>query len=85
MKNLWLIYIVWLISKGTGDTIFGVIFTSKGYPFKNIFDFTTSGARGYMYVVVVDRLPVILFIVDLFSCLLDSRIPLCNPKTLDGH
>ena len=34
---------------------FGAVFASKGYPFKNIFDFTTAG--DWDCVAAVERLP----------------------------
>ena len=37
-------------------------FASKGYPFKNIFDFTTAGELDS--VVAVERLPVLHYSVD---------------------
>ena len=42
---------------------FGAVFASKGYPFKNIFDFTTAG--DWDYVAVVERLPALHYCVDL--------------------
>ena len=53
------------------------VFASKGYPFKNIFDFTTNGHRDC--VAAVERLPALHYIVDLFSCPLGS---LWNFETL---
>ena len=41
---------------------FGAVFTSKGYPFKNIFDFTTAGDLDC--VAAVERLPVLNYSVD---------------------
>ena len=37
-------------------------FASKGYPFKNIFDFTTAG--DWECVAAVERLPVLHYSVD---------------------
>ena len=37
-------------------------FASKGYPFKNIFDFTTAGDRDC--VAVIERLPALHYSVD---------------------
>ena len=36
---------------------FGAVFASKGYPFKNIFDFTTAG--DWDCVAAVERLPAL--------------------------
>ena len=46
---------------------FGAAFASKGYPFKNIFDFTTAG--DWDCVAAVERLPALHYSVDfiLFS------------------
>ena len=41
---------------------FGALFASIGYPFKNIFDFTTAG--DWDYVAAVERLPAIHYSVD---------------------
>ena len=41
---------------------FGAVFASKGYPFKNIFDFTTAG--DWDCVAVVERLPALHYSVD---------------------
>ena len=41
---------------------FGAVFASKGYPFMNIFDFTTDGDRDC--VAAVERLPAIHYSVD---------------------
>ena len=41
---------------------FGAIFASKGYPFKNIFDFTTAG--DWDCVAAVERLPALHYSVD---------------------
>ena len=40
----------------------GAVFASKGYPFKNIFDFTTTG--DWDCVAVVERLPALHYSVD---------------------
>ena len=40
----------------------GAVFASKGYPFKNIFDFTTAG--DWDCVAAVDRLPALHYSVD---------------------
>ena len=42
--------------------LFGAVFASKGYPFKNIFDFTTAG--DWDCVSVVERLPAHHYSVD---------------------
>ena len=41
---------------------FGAVFASKGYPFKNIFDFTTAGDWDCM--AAVERLPALHYSVD---------------------
>ena len=41
---------------------FGAFFASNGYPFKNIFDFTTAG--NWDCVAAVERLPALHFSVD---------------------
>ena len=41
---------------------FGVVFASKGYPFKNIFDFTTAG--DLECVAGVERPPALHYSVD---------------------
>ena len=41
---------------------FGAVFVSKGYPFKNIFDFTTTG--DWDCVAAVERLPALHYSVD---------------------
>ena len=41
---------------------FGAVFDSKGYPFKNIFDFTTAG--DWDFVAAVERLPALHYRVD---------------------
>ena len=40
---------------------FGAVFASKGYPFKNIFDFTTAG--DWDCVAAVKRLPALHYSV----------------------
>ena len=42
---------------------FGVVFSSKGFPFKNIFDFTTAG--DWDCVAAVERLAALHYSVDL--------------------
>ena len=42
--------------------VFSEVFASKGYPFKNIFDFTTAG--NWDCVAAVERLPVLHYSVD---------------------
>ena len=39
-----------------------IVFASKGYPFKNIFDFTTVG--DWDCVAAVERLPALHYSVD---------------------
>ena len=41
---------------------FDAVFASKGYPFKNIFDFTTTG--DWDCVAAVERLPALHYSVD---------------------
>ena len=41
---------------------FGAVFASKGYPFKNIFVFTTAG--NWDCVAAVERLPALHYSVD---------------------
>ena len=41
---------------------FGAVIASKGYPFKNIFDFTTAG--DWDCVAAVERLPALHYSVD---------------------
>ena len=41
---------------------FGAVFVSKGYPFKNISDFTTPG--DWDCVAAVERLPALHYSVD---------------------
>ena len=41
---------------------FGAVFASKGYPFKNIFDFTTAG--DWDCSAAVERLPALHYSVD---------------------
>ena len=41
---------------------FGAVFASKGYPFKNIFDFTTAG--DWDCVAAVERLPALQYCAD---------------------
>ena len=41
---------------------FGAVFASKGYPFKNIFDFST--ADDWDCVAAVERLPALHYSVD---------------------
>ena len=42
--------------------LFDTVFASKGYPFKNIFDFTTAG--DWDCVAAVERLPALHYSVD---------------------
>ena len=41
---------------------FGAVFASKGYPFKNIYGFTTAG--DWDSVAAIERLPALHFSVD---------------------
>ena len=58
------------------------VFASKGYPFKNIFDFTT--ASDLDAVAAVERLPALHYSVDFFSCPLGSWASLWNFETIRG-
>ena len=42
--------------------LFSAVFASKGYPLKNIFDFTTAG--DWDCVAAVERLPALHYSVD---------------------
>ena len=55
------------------------VFASKGYPFKNIFDFTTAG--DWDCVTAVERLPSLKC---RFSCPLGSWVSLWNFETIRG-
>ena len=61
---------------------FGAVFASKGYPFKNIFDFTMAGDRDCS--PAVERIPALHYSVDLFSCPLGSWVLLWNFETIRG-
>ena len=43
-------------------SVLGAVFASKGYPFKNIFDFTTAG--DWECVTAVERLSALHYSVD---------------------
>ena len=43
-------------------SVFGAVFSSKEYPFKNIIDFTTTG--DWDCVAAVERLPALHYSVD---------------------
>ena len=63
---------------------FSAVFASKGYPFKNIFDFTTSGDLDC--VAVVDSLPALHYSVDfIFLSFWDHGIHCGTSKLLEGH
>ena len=65
---------------------FGAVFASKEYPFKNIFDFTAAG--DWDCVAAVERLPVLHYSEDFFSCPLGSCFFFffCGTlKLLEGH
>ena len=51
---------------------FGAVFASKGYPLKNIFDFTTAG--DWDCVAAVERPLALHYSVDLVSCPLGSSV-----------
>ena len=59
---------------------FGAVFASKGYPFKNIFDFTTAG--DWDCVAAVERLPVLHYSLDF--CPLGSWVSLWNFELIRG-
>ena len=61
---------------------FGAVFASKGYPFKNIFDFTEAG--DWDCVAAVGRLPALHYSEDFISCPLDSWVSLWNFETIRG-
>ena len=63
---------------------FGAVLASKGYSFKNIFDFTTAG--DWDCVAAVERLPAFHYSIDVifFSCPLGSWVSLWNFKTIRG-
>ena len=61
---------------------FGAVFASKGYPFKNIFVFTTAG--DWDCVAAVERLPALHYSVDSFSCPLGSWTSLWKFETIRG-
>ena len=61
---------------------FGAVFASKGYPFKNIFDFTTAG--DWDCVAAVERLPSLHFSVYFIACPLGSWVSLWNFETIRG-
>ena len=59
-------YISWILIWQFLTTLwfwfFDAVFASKGYPFKNIFDFTTAG--DWDCVAAVERLPALHYSVD---------------------
>ena len=62
---------------------FGAVFASKGYPFKNIFDFPTAG--DWDCVAAIVRLPALHYSVD-FIFLSFGIIGLCETLNLfEGH
>ena len=61
---------------------FCAVFASKGYPFKNIFGFTTAG--DWDCVAAVERLPAPHYSVDFISCPLGSWVSLWNFETIRG-
>ena len=63
---------------------FGAAFASKGYPFKNIFNFTT--ADDWDCVAAVDRLPALHYSVDFYFLILWEHGFHCGTlKLLEGH
>ena len=63
-------------------TDLSAVFASKGYPFKNLFDFTTAG--DWDCVVAVERLPALHYSVDFIFLSLVSWVSLWNFKTIRG-
>ena len=61
---------------------FGAVFASKGYPFKNIFDFTTAG--DWDCVAAVERLPALHYSVDFVFLPLGAWVLLWNFETIRG-
>ena len=60
------------------------VFASKGYPFKNIFDFTTAGS--WDCVAAVERLSALHYSVDFIFLsfgIMGFIVELC--KLLEGH
>ena len=63
---------------------FGAVFASKGYPFKNIFDFTTAG--DWDCVAALERLPALHYSVDfIFLSFWDHGFHCGTLKLLEGH
>ena len=63
--------------------IFDAFFDSNGYPFKNIFDFTTAGE--WDCVAAEERLPALHYSVDFIICPLDHGFHCGTLKLLEGH
>ena len=61
---------------------FSAVFAPNGYPFQNIFDFTT--ADDWDCVVAVECLPALHYSVDFFSCPLGSLGSLWIFETIRG-
>ena len=61
---------------------FGAVFASKGYPFKNIFDFTTAGDLDC--VAAVERLPDLHYSVDCIFLSLGIIGSFWNFETIRG-
>ena len=59
---------------------FGAVFASEGYPFKNIFDFTT--AVDWDCMAAVERLPALHYSVDFIIL---SGFHCGTLKLLEGH
>ena len=63
---------------------FGAVFAPKGYPFKNIFGFTTAG--DWDCVAAVERLPALHYSVDfIFFVIWDHGFHCGTLKLLEGH
>ena len=61
---------------------FGSFLASKGYPFKNIFDFTTAG--DWDCVAAVARIPALHYSVDFIFFSFGSWVSLWNFETIRG-
>ena len=62
---------------------FGAVSTSKGYPFKNIFDFTTAG--DWDCVVAVERLPALHYSEDFILLSFGIMGFILELLKLEGH
>ena len=62
-----------------GFQFFGADLSSKGYPLKNIFDFTTAG--DWDCVAAVERLPALHYSVDFIFLSFGTWVSLWNFET----